>query len=72
MMSIITAWSNNIEPQAPAIDQAHYAQKRLGVDLFMKGLLHTKWSKIQGNYIRNENLPSNFNIIRWNKKVTEV
>ena len=27
---------------------------------------------MQEQYIRREELPSNYNIVRWNKKVTEI
>ena len=31
-----------------------------------------KWSKIQEKYIVNEKLGKKFNIVRWNKKLTEI
>ena len=40
--------------------------------MFVKGLLTPKWSKIQEKYILHEELPSNCNIVRWKKKVSEI
>ena len=38
----------------------------------MRGLVDVKWSKIQEKYIHNEKLKKNYNIVRWNKRLTEI
>ena len=80
-MHILQQWSLNKQSQPPAVDfrpyrleqrQAYFEQERIGFDMFVKGLLTPKWSKIQEKYILHEELPSNYNIERWKKKVSEI
>ena len=81
IIHIITTFSSNQKPTVPPIDfkqyrldlrQAHLSQKQIGFDLFLKGIVDKKWSKIQEKYIVNEKLGKKINIVRWNKKLTEI
>ena len=80
LMYIINTWSidnclyePDTSPYFPAdeIRCAHLHQNEIGFDLFFKGLLSEKWTKIQDADYVVHRLPCQYNITRWKKCVTE-
>ena len=62
----------SFEPYVNEVRQAHLHQYEIGYDLFMKGILDVKWQKNQERFISDQKLGKQYNIKRWNKKVTEL
>ena len=62
----------DFKPYLLNLRQAHFAQKQIRYDLFLKGIVDKKWSKIQEKHIVNEKLGEKYNIVRWNKKLMKI
>lgn len=81
IMAMIRAWTTGHDiPRvkhsflfpSSHLQQAHLAQAMIGFDLFFKGLITPKWGIIQEIDYDYQHLPSNFNRIRWEKKLINL